>query len=196
LWAFNEEIVARAIARCRLPVISAVGHEIDVTISDFVADRRAATPSHAGEMVVPDVDELERALEAWAHRLGHRVERRLAEARTRLSIWEGRLNQQSPIARLQRFQQHVDQLDFRLQAAQRSRIERLRQRLSALGGRLAALSPLSVLERGYSITCLASTGAVVSRADQLHSGDQIQTRLAKGRFRAMVESVDNEEIGS
>ncbi|MDD8042433.1 MAG: exodeoxyribonuclease VII large subunit [Verrucomicrobiota bacterium] len=195
LWAFNEEVVARAIARCAIPVMSAVGHEIDVTIADFVADRRAATPSQAGELAVPDLADLERGLEAWARRLDHLWERRLADAQNRLAILDGRLQRQSPIARLQRFQQHVDQLDFRLQAAQRGRIERARQRVEMVSGRLHALSPLSVLDRGYSLTSLGATGEVVTDVRQLSRGDMLHTRLAKGGFKAMVESIDEEEIG-
>ncbi len=141
LWAFNEEIVARAIAGSRLPTVSAVGHEIDVTLADLAADRRALTPSEAGELAVPDCREVAMHLDRLAERIRHLSELRLREARARL-----------------------DQLAKLLEHALRMNLETRRHRLTHLAASLDALSPLAVLARGYSLTFQADGKTLVRSA--------------------------------
>jgi exodeoxyribonuclease VII large subunit len=163
LWAFNDEVVARAIAASRLPVISAVGHEIDVTLADLAADRRALTPSEAGELAVPDGREVAMHLDRLADRI-HRVSQaRLCEARARL-----------------------DQLSERSRSAVRRHLDDRRHLLSRLSASLEALSPLSVLARGYSLTFRADGPTLVRSADEVRDGDLLVTRLASGQVTSRV----------
>ncbi|MEM9702495.1 MAG: exodeoxyribonuclease VII large subunit, partial [Planctomycetota bacterium] len=161
LWAFNEEPVARAIAACPIPVVSGVGHEIDVTIADLVADRRALTPSEAAEIVVPDGREIDAFLEDAAGRLPLALRRRVATESQRL-----------------------DETAERFAGSARRRIERGAHELDRLGGRLHALSPLAVLARGFSLTQM--DGAAVRDAAELSVGDEVTTRLSLGTIRCEV----------
>ena len=167
LWAFNEVAVARAIFRARLPVVSAVGHEVDTTIADLVADLRAPTPSAAGELCVPDASEVRRELDGLRGRLDGLLAGRLRSARSVL-----------------------DSLEARARYSTRSGLDRRRLALERLGGRLDALSPLGVLDRGYSLTQNAVDGAVVRSASTLNPGDRLRIRLANGSVLARVESVE------
>ncbi len=170
LWAFNEEPVARAVARCGIPVISAVGHEVDVTIADLVADVRAPTPSAAGEVAVPDARALEGRLQAMAEGLVSGLRRRTRRGRERA----GRAAE-------------------RLVAAVERRVERARGRLDRLGARLDALSPLSTLERGYGVA-RGPGGRVLSRAADFHPGDTFRLRVVDAEVRCRVEDVTGAEV--
>ena len=161
LWAFNEEPVARAIAACRAPVVCGVGHEIDVTIADLAADRRALTPSEAAELAVPDGREVEGLLLDAAARLPEALRRRVRTESQRL-----------------------DELGARLPRAATRAVEAGRASLDRLGGELHALSPLAVLGRGYSLTTRG--GKVVRDAAAVSAGDEITTRLATGEIRSRV----------
>ena len=163
LWAFNEEVVARAIFASRLPVVSAVGHETDVTIADFVADLRALTPSEAGERCVPDAREVAQHLDRLADRLARAGRGRIDQARDRL-----------------------DRLAERAARALRRHLDDRRHRLARLAGRLEALSPLGVLARGYSLTLKADGSTLVRSAADVTPGELIHTRLAAGRVVSRV----------
>ena len=141
LWAFNEEAVARAIFACPIPVVSGVGHEVDVTIADFVADERAPTPSAAAERVVPDRAEWLRSLDAHGRRLALAMRRRLADRSQQLMVCERRLARVHPGAVLRQFAQRLDELDTRLRLAVRARLQRDRARQDAARGRLLHASP-------------------------------------------------------
>ena len=163
LWTFNEEIVVRAIVASRLPVVSAIGHEIDVTLADLAADRRALTPSEAGEVCVPDAREVTLHLDRLADRLRLAGSSQLRDART-----------------------HLDQLaKSSLQAIQQDLVGR-RQQLRRLGASLDALSPLAVLARGYSLTFLADGKTLVRSSDDVKTGDLIRTHLAAGQISSHV----------
>jgi exodeoxyribonuclease VII large subunit len=166
LWAFNEEIVARAIAGSRLPVVSAVGHEIDVTVADLTADRRALTPSEAGEICVPDAREMAQQLDRLGDRVAHAGRGRIDQARARLEVL----------------------LDHAARALRRA-LEHREHRLARLAAGLEALSPLGVLARGYSLTFKAGEDSrpIRSSAD-VRPGDRIHTRLATGQVISRVES--------
>lgn len=191
LWAFNEEVVARAIAACRLPVISAVGHEIDVTIADLVADVRALTPSEAGERVVPDVAEVTRALDHLQQRLVSGLRNRAAKARLQLDGLSSRRLFTRPFQRVHDELTRLDELDVRLRRAVRQRAVTAKQHLNLAAATLDALSPLKVLGRGYSITRCTETGQLVTAADQLAIGDRITTILAAGQLTSRVESPEH-----
>ncbi|MGE5192603.1 MAG: exodeoxyribonuclease VII large subunit [Deltaproteobacteria bacterium] len=187
LWAFNEEIVARAIYDCRIPVVSAVGHEIDVTVADLVADVRALTPSEAGELVVPNHEEVRAELLRLQQHLAQALRSRAATARARLESLATRRILTRPIERLHELARRIDELEMRTRRAIAHRLALARQNVAAAGGRLEALSPLKVLERGYSVTRLIPSGTVVRSAEQTRAGDLLETLLQSGRITSRVE---------
>lgn len=189
LWAFNDERVARAIYESELPVISAVGHEPDVTIADFVADLRAATPSNAAELAVPDMSELREALSAARARLDQAVNRRLSERRKGLEELASRRVMQSPTGFIDQRRLELDSIRLRLDAAATARLGRERQEFSRLAAKLDALSPLKVLGRGYSIA-LDAGGRAVKDAGRLSPGERLELRFSKGSASCLVESVN------
>jgi len=191
LWAFNTEEVARAIARSQIPVISAVGHEIDITISDYVADLRAPTPSAAAELAVPLKEEMVSWIEAFRDGLQERIGEKLGDLRNRLDFFKSHLRH--PRRNLENFLQRVDEWQERLQLAFLSRQRHLKLEVQTLHKTLQALSPLSVLKRGYSITySLDSSG--VKRALKTNRGvsvgSEVETWLADGKLWSQVFNKD------
>lgn len=186
LWSFNTEAVARAIAACRVPVISAVGHETDVSIADLVADRRALTPSEAGELVVPSAEELREQLRQSAERMRTSMLSRVDNFRLRLAALEARSVLQRPENLIGQRRQDCDILGDRLLRSMGLMVERQQRNLAAVAASLHALSPLKVLLRGYSLT-RTETGAVVRSASQVQPGDILITRLHEGQLRSRVE---------
>jgi exodeoxyribonuclease VII large subunit len=194
LWAFNEEIVARAIADCPIPIVSAVGHEIDVSIADLVADVRALTPSEAGELVVPHQDELKVSLQGARTRLVAALNQQAQRARARLESFASRPVLVRPHGRIRELAGRVDELQRRMDRAARNRTRVSRDQLGVAAAALQALSPLEVLGRGYSVT-RTTEGHVVRTADELKSGDQIITTLASGSVSSRVESAQDNAPG-
>jgi len=184
LWAFNEERVARAIAASRAPVVSAVGHEIDVTVADLVADWRAPTPTAAASLVVPDRQELRERVAALENALAACARRRLLLCAERVVAAAQRLKDPRQVLQTQR--QRVDELSERLATTAVRRLRWARERLGATEARLDALSPLAVLERGYGIV-RREDGRVVRRAADVELGDGLEILLAEGRLKARVE---------
>jgi exodeoxyribonuclease VII large subunit len=193
LGPFNDERVADAIFRSRIPVVSAVGHEIDVTIADQVADVRALTPSEAAELVVPDRAELIKKLRDTHLRLGRLLRERLDFARGRLKSLAERRVFRRPLDRVHDLEQRLDQIDDRLQRATRQRLSRLRQLLQAAAGRLESLSPLQVLGRGYTLTRRADDQQVVRSFGQVKPGDLVETIVQDGQFASRVEKIERRE---
>ncbi len=185
LWCFNEESVVRAIAASTLPTVSAVGHEIDVTLSDLVADRRALTPSEAAELLVPSADELTQSLRTLQQRLLRPVQHRLQNLRDRLQAVESRTVFSRPHDGVKQLRRRLDELDMRAVRAVRNDCNRARQRLGTATASLDALSPLAVLHRGYSVTTDLH-GQPLRNADQVAAGDQIVTRLEQGSIQSRV----------
>lgn len=190
LWAFNEEVVVRAIAGSGVPVVSAVGHEIDVTLSDLAADVRALTPSEAAELVAPDADELIAGLRQYQRRLLTALKSRAMAARSRLEAVARHHVFRRPYHRVHDLSRRLDELEGRSVRAIRGRLEGARRRTDAAAAQLESLSPLAVLGRGYSVTQHSSDGQVVRRAAELTPGEQITTRLAEGRTISRVEQID------
>ncbi len=211
LWAFNEERVVRAIVRSEKPVISAVGHEVDFTISDFVADLRAATPSAAAELVIKSQEELLQRVAGLEERLQGNIRRRFSTLRSFLASKVGSRGFVVAETRIRRLVQRVDELAFRLEQVGRSgaltrtrmhRVEISQQRLSsaihqslrkwhdgfaAAAHTLDALSPLAVLERGYAV-CLTPEGRVVRAASDAEVNGMVEVRLHQGKLNAQVLS--------
>jgi len=190
LWAFNEEVVARAIYASHVPVISAVGHEVDVTIADLVADRRALTPTDAGQIVVPDKRQLEAGLQQSAMRLSSGLLNAVRNARHRLDGVGTRSLFRRTVERVRMYQQQLDESVGRLHLHVSHRVEMQRSGLDAVAAKLDTLSPLKVLKRGYSIT-QDEKGNVVRDATEVGIGDTIETRLACGRLRSRVMSSES-----
>lgn len=185
LWCFNEEKVARAIVACRIPVISAVGHEIDVSIADLVADRRALTPSEAGELVVPSMQDLHDSLAYTAQRLRQVLRNRLERVRLQLSAIEARSVIQRPMTLIDQRRMSCDDLGQRTVTAIKLFVERRQQTVARTAASLHALSPLQVLSRGFSLT-QTSDGSVLRDSAQVNSGDILVTRLANGVVSSTV----------
>ena len=214
LWAFNEEVVARAIYRSKIPVISAVGHEPDVTIADYVADLRAATPSNAAELCTPDQQELRQKITAAQTRMASLLSRQLKNCRTQLELRKNARVLQSPENYLADRRQTLDVLTEKLGRTMANRLTKEagqlalcrqwlstaenavlageRKRLETRAARLDAMSPLKVLSRGYSIT-EDDRGAAVVSASSLYPGDHITIRFHRGSVDARVEQVREEQ---
>jgi exodeoxyribonuclease VII large subunit len=185
LWAFNEEVVVRAIAASTIPVISAVGHEVDFTLSDFAADSRAATPSVAAEQVVPDRVALLGELRSIETLMRDRVQTRLRLARQEMTRLTGSLTPRRQLDRVRQRVQRTDDLARRMEAATRRRISEAQVRVEALAGSLNALSPLATLGRGYSI-CRRADGSIIRSSEDVASGDAIRVKLGRGSLAAEV----------
>jgi exodeoxyribonuclease VII large subunit len=212
LSAFNHERVVRAVAACPVPTISAVGHEVDVTLTDLAADRRAATPSMAGEMAVPVLADLSGALQKEERRLCRELEMRLRGARQELDHCAeavrarfevgvsrrrrvladavARLEARHPRAQLVLHRAALRELENASRAKIRARLEAAGRQFAGLAGRLSALSPLRVLERGYAIAM--SGEQVIVRADDVEVGREVTVRLSRGSLGCRVETVDDE----
>jgi exodeoxyribonuclease VII large subunit len=192
LWAFNEEAVAEAIFRSAIPVISAVGHEIDFTIADFVADCRAATPTAAAALVVPDQRELLKILGDSQRRLTQLLTERLRATQQQLDQLGGRRVFRQPLAYVHDLGQRLDDREDRLQRVVRVFVERRQEQMIAVAARLESLSPLNVLGRGYSLTRKEGEDVLLRSAGGVRVGDRLLTRLAQGQILSRVEQVEQQ----
>lgn len=190
LWAFNEEVVARSIYNSRIPVISAVGHEIDVTIADLVADKRALTPSEAGELVVPRKDLLLDMLEKLNTRLLQSLTGKLRLSKERLVRVANSYAMRQPFDRLRRWQQRLDEFAQRLNINITHALNTEREKLSGIAGKLESLSPLNVLKRGYTITTRLEDNKSLREVKGLNKGDKIKTNFSKGSVISTILSTE------
>lgn len=188
LWAFNDERVAYAIAESEIPVISAVGHEPDVTISDFVADLRAATPSNAAELAVPDQLELRQQLDAKRSLLLTLMQKKLKQERQAVSSLASARSLRSPINYLNDQRLRLDYTHRRLGAASTALLNQNREQFVRLTAKLDAMSPLKVLGRGYSVT-LKENGQLVKSVKAVKCGDSLTVRMSDGKLTAKVQEV-------
>ncbi len=189
LWAFNEEIVVRAIFASRVPVVSAVGHEIDVTLADLVADVRALTPSEAAERVAPAADEVRGFLARQQHRLSNALRSRVAAAQARFNALAGSRAFRRPLERVQLLQRQLDELQSRADRAMDRRLETARNLVDAKALQLESLSPLGVLRRGYSVTRRLADGQLVRSVRGVTRDEQWITRFSDGEVISRVEDV-------
>jgi exodeoxyribonuclease VII large subunit len=190
LWAFNEEIVARAIFHSSIPIISAVGHEIDFTISDFVADVRAATPSHAGEIVVRDRKELLVQIESLFERIQKNVIQRIENYALRIdSIIRSHAFLRPRDCIFQRMQR-LDEIEKNIQNALNRYLETGTMKLNSLGERLHSCNPNAILKRGYSICKKSETGEIVRESGQISRSDLVELYLWKGSALCIIEKTE------
>jgi exodeoxyribonuclease VII large subunit len=187
LWPFNEEVLADAVYRSRIPVVSGVGHEDDLTIADLVADVRALTPSEAAERVVPDGTKVLEWLGDLEGRLRLLLRRRVDLARARLDDLAQRRCFREPLERLLTEERRLDEWEERLGRAVRQRLDRARERLESAAARLEALSPLNILKRGYTLTRKEEDRTVVHHRDQVRPGERLVTVVQDGVIVSRVE---------
>ena len=192
LWAFNEEIVARALYNSRIPVISAVGHETDSTISDFVADVRALTPTDAGKRVVVKskrelLDDLEKG---WIARLEKAMERGLENYRNQMNGFLSLLRTLHPRSRIEYFQQQIDGLASDIHSLLTHYISLKNEEVKNLHGKLLVLNPEAILERGYSITFLMPEREIVRDAARVKKDDEVEIKVSKGMIHARIEGTE------
>lgn len=192
LWAFNEEKVARAIFECRTPVISAVGHETDFTIADFVADLRAPTPSAAAELAVDDYRSLVESVRAYGERLNRSMRGRVELMRSRLEQYQVKLQYLSPENRLRENCQRLADMDDRIREAFDRRMQESRHRLSIYLERFSGLSPLKKLNQGYSHVA-DEEGKTVTSVTQVRPGDRLTISVTDGSMKAVVDRLRKEE---
>lgn len=190
LWAFNEEMVARAIFECGTPVISAVGHETDVTIADYVADMRAPTPSAAAELAVFDYSQFEAQTDLYRRTLNRGMERRLERVRYRLNQDVLRLKMHHPERQLNEKRQRLADLEDRMGRIMERRVTAGRHRLALLAGRIQSLSPLEQISRGYGFITDGG-GKRLESVSQVKPGDRIAVRVRDGRAVARVEETES-----
>ncbi|NQT32558.1 MAG: exodeoxyribonuclease VII large subunit [Candidatus Omnitrophica bacterium] len=194
LWAFNEEKVARAIHASKIPVISAVGHEIDYTISDFTADFRAATPSAAAELVMPLKEDLIARVDDCLKRLSLAAKTKIDILGKEVKSLKDSYVLRAPMNVFLQLEQQIDDLVRTAQSGMEHSLQKLAGGLDASCGKLEALNPLAVLERGYSI--VFKEGKVVTEAARLKTGDTLETRFAKGKAKSRVESIEKKTGGN
>ena len=187
LWTFNEECVARSIYESRIPIVTGIGHEDDLTIADMVADLRALTPSEAAEKVVPERTAVLDWLGGLESRFRTDLRRRLQEARSRLTELARRPCLRRPLERIRQEERQLALWNERLQRAVQRRIEQAREQLKGQAARLEGLSPLNVLARGYSLTCKEADATLLRSAGQIEVGERIMTRLQEGQIISRVE---------
>ena len=193
LWAFNDERLAREIAASVIPVISAVGHETDFTICDFVADLRAPTPSAAAELVFPDRLTLKSELQARLARIGALALSGVQAKRETLSVLAASRTMRAPAAVIAEKQMRLDELSVRMHTVGQALLDRKRQGIAAAAGKLEALSPLAVLQRGYAVA-QNKQGEVTTSAQAFDIGEQITVRFADGAVKATVCEVEKEQL--
>ncbi len=198
LWCFNEEPVVRAIFASKIPVVSAVGHEVDVTLADLVADVRALTPTEAAERVVPSAAELREQLAVVSRRMKMSLQAQLISARRHLELLANRRSLTHPHDRIHERARRLDELSLTMEQAIRRQAQRSREALVSYASQLEALSPLQVLSRGYSVTQTAA-GELIRETTSVKVGDVISTRLIDGEIISRIEQIKtdpNQERGT
>lgn len=188
LWAFNEEMVARAIFECRTPVISAVGHETDTTIADFVADMRAPTPSAAAELAVFDYRRLKEQLAGLNHRFYGSLEQKIQLTKMRLQHMESRLRGRSPERCLRENRMYAAGLEQRMTQLMQQKLTAKKHDTALLAERMERMSPLRKLSSGYAYVT-DGKGRTLTSAEQIHEGEAVSIQLLKGRLKAEVTEV-------
>ncbi len=189
LWAFNEEVVARSIFESEIPIISAVGHETDFTIADFVADLRAPTPSAAAEMVVPERNVLENRLTNLDVRLQSAMVKKLTYAKSELEKLENSVVFKQPFDRIYQQRMRLDVLQRYMFKGLQMNYEKSRSRFALLAGKLDTLSPLTVLARGYSVTKSLESGKTINSIRNMKQGDKVEVSLSDGKLLCEIQDI-------
>lgn len=194
LWAFNEEVVARAIFRSGIPIVSAVGHEVDFTISDFVSDKRAPTPSAAAELVIPRKEDLVTTLNVFLDRMRNSLLSKVELLEEGVKTLETRYVFREPFNIIVQREQEIDDLTRELVSKGGLLVKFKAESLNAIAGKLEVLSPLGILSRGYSITMQEKDGKVIRNAANLKKKDLIRTKLEKSEIISRVEQIKSPKI--
>lgn len=192
LWAFNEEAVARALFACKTPVISAVGHETDTTIADYVADLRAPTPSAAAELAVCNIEEVFAAIEDYQIRLKRMMERKIQENRYRLENLRLRLTHQSPSYQIQQSRQYASDLEEKLNGLMKQILQKKRHSLAIYIEKMKGLSPLDKLSKGYAFVT-DEEGSPVKSVHSVKEGDAVTIAVTDGDIHAVIQTVHPEK---
>ncbi|MBD3287386.1 exodeoxyribonuclease VII large subunit [candidate division KSB1 bacterium] len=190
LWAFNEEIVARAIFNSKIPVISAVGHEIDYSISDFVADLRAPTPSAAAELAVPDRQELQSKIRYMLQKMVTRIHSEISFNQEKIKNIVNSYAFRRPADMVRQYEQRLDELTRALETSQKHRLRLLRERTDSITQKLNAINPEAIFKRGYSICYNKEDGSIVRKAKQLAPHDKINVKFSSGDISGTVDEVN------
>lgn len=190
LWPFNEEVVARAIFESEIPVISAVGHEIDFTISDFVADFRAPTPSAAAELVIPKKEDLAKLINTETTRLNNAIAGILGTLKEKLRSLQGAYVLRQPLNYIIQQEQRIDDLRKDMSVRIGHVMDMYGEKFNRILSKLEVLSPVSILKRGYSITAKLPEGVIVKDVRSLSKGDVVETKLGQGKFKSRVEEIN------
>ena len=185
LWCFNEEIVARAIAACSIPIITGIGHEVDITIADFVADLRAATPSQAAQFATPDQNELITMVSNYSKELEHKIKNLLKRYALELESQAKQL--QHPLQKIHNWSQMLDNSEANLHHNWHSLIQKKLATLTTLMAKIEALSPMQTLQRGYSIA--SSKSKIITSIENIKPGDKFDLKVKDGIIKNIVESV-------
>lgn len=196
LWAFNQEVLVRAIVASRTPVVTGIGHEIDVTLADLAADVRALTPSHAATLVAPAQEELLQEIQGFQKRLWSCLRHRLAAVRARYEAIATNRVFRRPLDRLHDLTRQIDEYEVRLARAIRGRLHHTQHQVRLLAAQIESLSPLAVLGRGYSLTWRTADQRIVRDAAQLQPGDELLTRFVRGQATSRVERIELSSEGS
>ena len=191
LWPFNEEVVERAIFESKITVISAVGHVIDFTISDFVADFRAPTPSAAAELVIPKKEDLKRLIDTATARLNNVIAGTISTLKERLLSLQGAYVLRQPLNYIIQQEQRIDDLRKDMSVRIDHVVAMYGEKHSRIDAKLEAFNPTKILQRGYSITIKMPGGTVLKEVSALRKGDIVETRLGKGKFKSKVEEINN-----
>ena len=186
LWAFNDEGVARKLTESPVPVISGVGHETDFTITDFVADLRAPTPTAAAELAVPDQSDLRGGIEEYRSRISRTIQGTLTDQRWRLETYTGQIDRLSPLGEINDSRQRLDELSGRLEWGLVNRFKIYRDGCNSLQARLSGLNPESILKRGYAVVT-AEDGSAIYQVGQVESGEHLTIRVSDGQFEVTVD---------
>jgi len=192
LWAFNEEPVVRALATSRVPTVSAVGHEIDVTLADLAADVRALTPSEAAELVVPSAQGVAELMHSLSSRMQNSLAAQVAAHRSRLDAIASRPAFARPLDGVHHLSRQMDDLALRLHGAVQVNLREQQSRVAAISGKLETLSPLAVLQRGYSLTQDPVTGSLITSTKSLKKGQRISTQLAEGNITSTIDTLEKQ----
>ena len=188
MWAFNDEMVAHAIFQCEVPVISAVGHETDFTIADFVADKRAATPSAAAELAVEEIASIERQLFEYRQRLNRVMGNKITQTRARTVIAKQKLQMLSPVMKVKEHRMNCIRFNERFDSSMLHLIAQKRGRLELLAERLHAVSPVKRLGSGLAYLS-SGDGRRIARVKEMHAGDMLKIRMQDGEATAEVRKV-------
>ena len=193
LWAFNEEVVVRAIHASTIPIISGVGHEIDVTLTDLAADSRALTPSEAAERIVPNIADVRRYINQCQHRMNSATQSKFRAATNELELLASRPVIRRPLESLRQAAMELDFLEKSICRTAEQQMARHRQELASLAERLNSISPLEVLARGYSLTS-DSAGNLIRACKSIELGDTIQTQIADGVITSQVKTIQPKKV--